>query len=79
MLVVVFMCTFPSGCHFESGWSGQPLCATVSPAHRSPPPARQPTERLLLHGGLAYWLHFHWNFMLILPKVHFEKVFRYVL
>lgn len=46
------------------------------PVSRPPP---QPTGWWPFLGSLSYWLHFHVNFMLIFPKVHFEKVFGYVL
>lgn len=79
MLVVVVTYSFPSKRPFESGWSGQLLCTTVSPRPQPSQPANRVADVTGTDGRLSYWLRFHRNSMLIFSKVHFQKVFRYVL
>lgn len=76
-MLVVFSCMFPLKCSFKSGESGEPLYLPVPPA--TPSTCLRASRVAALPGSLSHWLRFHVTFMLIFPKVHFQKVFRYVL
>jgi hypothetical protein len=41
-------------------------------------PPSQPMLCLLCE-NVSYWIHFHMNSVLVLPKIHFQEVLGYVL